>query len=203
MAPKTTACLLLALALAACGGAGEEGSDQAADMAAIRARRAQKTAAVPAAKPADSTRHDSAGANPPVAPAAGADSAAAAAAAAAADSANTAARDQAGVLRETFAYSGGNRDPFASLMDLQTVGPEIGDLTLVGIYQDLRGGDNSIAVVREKTQDGRRFKLRVGDQIGRMRVASIRPRDVVFTIEDFGYARQETLSLRKQEDVIP
>jgi len=26
---------------------------------------------------------------------------------------------------------------------------------------------------------------------------------VVFTIEDFGFERQETLSLRKQEDVAP
>jgi hypothetical protein len=32
-------------------------------------------------------------------------------------------------------------------------------------------------------------------------VAQIRPKDVVFTIEDFGFERQETLSLRKQEDV--
>ena len=38
-------------------------------------------------------------------------------------------------------------------------------------------------------------------QIGRLRVTQIRPKDVVFTIQDFGYERQETLSLRKQEDV--
>jgi hypothetical protein len=32
-------------------------------------------------------------------------------------------------------------------------------------------------------------------------VAQIRNKDVVFTVEDFGFERQETLSLRKQEDL--
>jgi hypothetical protein len=45
--------------------------------------------------------------------------------------------------------------------------------------------------------------LRAGDQLGRSRVVQIRDRDVVFMIEDFGFERQETLSLRKQEDVTP
>jgi hypothetical protein len=34
-------------------------------------------------------------------------------------------------------------------------------------------------------------------------VTQVRSKDVVFTIQDFGYERQETLSLRKQEDVTP
>jgi hypothetical protein len=59
-----------------------------------------------------------------------------------------------------------------------------------------------VAVFREK-KDGKRYKLRTGDQVGRSRLVQIRERDVVFTIEDFGFERQETLSLRKQEDVIP
>jgi hypothetical protein len=59
-----------------------------------------------------------------------------------------------------------------------------------------------VVVLREKDSK-KRHKLRVGDQIGRMKVAQIRPKDVVFTIEDFGFERQETLSLRKQEDVSP
>ena len=33
----------------------------------------------------------------------------------------------------------------------------------------------------------------------RTKMAQIRERDVVFTVEDFGYERQETLSLRKRE----
>ncbi len=104
------------------------------------------------------------------------------------------------VLRETFAYGGGARDPFASLINTKSAGPELIDLQLVGIYQDMRSSANSVAVLREK-QSGKRHKLRTGDQIGRLRVAQIRSKDVVFTVEDFGFERQETLSLRKQEDL--
>ncbi len=104
------------------------------------------------------------------------------------------------VYRETFAYGGASRDPFASLIKSAHAGPEIADLQLVGIYEDLRYSGNSIAVLREKTS-GKRHKLRQGEQLGRLRVTQIRPKDVVFTIQDFGYERQETLSLRKQEDV--
>jgi hypothetical protein len=102
------------------------------------------------------------------------------------------------VLRETFAYSGGSRDPFLSLMKSAKVGPEFADLLLVGIYQDLRYASNSLAVLRDRNS-GKRYKLRVGDQVGRVKVAQIRQQDVVFTIEDFGFERQETLSLRKRE----
>jgi hypothetical protein len=104
--------------------------------------------------------------------------------------------------RETFAYSGAARDPFSSLLNLAKNGPELADLQLVGIYQNLRAPAASVAVFREK-DGGKRHKLRAGDQLGRSRLVQIRERDVVFTIEDFGFERQETLSLRKQEDVTP
>jgi hypothetical protein len=112
------------------------------------------------------------------------------------------ARSDSDVLRETFAYGGGARDPFVSVINSKNAGPELVDLQLVGVYQDVRSNANSVAILREK-QSGKRFKVRTGDQIGRLRVAQIRPKDVVFTIEDFGFERQETLSLRKQEDVTP
>jgi hypothetical protein len=104
--------------------------------------------------------------------------------------------------RETFAYSGASRDPFNSLLNMAKNGPELADLQLVGIYQNLRAPTASIAVFREK-DGGKRHKLRAGDQVGRSRLVQIRERDVVFMIEDFGFERQETLSLRKQEDVTP
>jgi hypothetical protein len=106
------------------------------------------------------------------------------------------------VMRETFAYAGGTRDPFASLINGSSSGPEIGDLDLVGVYQDLRSSSNSIVVLREKAT-AKRHKMRVGDQVGRARLVQIRPRDAVFTIRDFGFERQETLSLRKQEVETP
>lgn len=106
------------------------------------------------------------------------------------------------MYRETFAYSGSIRDPFNSLLNMAKAGPEVADLQLVGIYQNMRNPSGSVAVFREK-EGGKRHKLRAGDQLGRARVLQIRERDVVFTIEDFGFERQETLSLRKQEDVTP
>ena len=106
------------------------------------------------------------------------------------------------VMRETFAYSGGSRDPFASLLNTTAAGPEIGSLELVGVYQNLRNSDNSVVVLRDKAT-AKRYKLRVGDQVGRAKLVQIKPRDAVFTIRDFGFERQETLSLRKQEVETP
>lgn len=106
------------------------------------------------------------------------------------------------ILRETFAYTGGARDPFQSLIERGGSGVEFGDLVLVAIYQDLRSARNSVAVLRNKS-NGKRYKVRTGDRIGtRMTVGQITDRDVTFTIEDFGFERQETLSLTKkgQED---
>jgi len=106
------------------------------------------------------------------------------------------------VMRESFAYGGGTRDPFASLLDVTLSGPEFSNLELVGVYQDLRTPSNSVVVLREKVSL-RRYKLRRGDQVGRAQLIQIRPRDAVFTISDFGFERQETLSLRKQEVETP
>jgi hypothetical protein len=106
------------------------------------------------------------------------------------------------VMRETFAYAGGTRDPFNSLIDRDKAGPEVSDLDLVGVYLDLRSPANNVVVLRERTSS-KRHKLRVGDQLGRARLTQIRPRDAVFMIQDFGFERQETLSLRKQEVETP
>ena len=106
------------------------------------------------------------------------------------------------VMRETFAYAGGTRDPFASLINADASGPEFADLELVGVYRDLRNHPNSVVVLREKATL-KRHKLRVGEQVGRARLVQIRPRDAVFRVQDFGFERQETLSLRKQEVETP
>ena len=106
------------------------------------------------------------------------------------------------VLRESFAYAGGTRDPFSSLLSLDKSGPEVADLDLVGVYLDLRTPSNNVVVLREKAS-AKRHKMRVGDQLGRARLTQIRARDAVFMIHDFGFDRQETLSLRKQEVETP
>jgi hypothetical protein len=106
------------------------------------------------------------------------------------------------VMRETFAYQGGPRDPFNSLISGASNGPELADLQLVGIYQDMRVPSNSVVVLREKVGE-KRHKMRAGDRLGRIRLAQIRRHEAVFMIQDLGFERQETLSLRKQEDVTP
>ena len=98
------------------------------------------------------------------------------------------------IERETFDYvSGGRRDPYASLMTSSDVRPLISDLKLAVIVLDPDGGNN-LAVLRD-TFTKRQYRIRVGQQLGRLRVAAIRPRAVVFTVEEFGFNRQETLAL--------
>lgn len=107
--------------------------------------------------------------------------------------------DVGGLSREVFSYSGGSRDPFESLLATASVGPELPDLTLVAVYIDQREQDRSVAVLREKVS-GKRYNLRTGDRLGRLRVVGIRERDVDFIVDDFGAERRETLSLRKPKE---
>jgi hypothetical protein len=100
--------------------------------------------------------------------------------------------------RESFSYTGGSRDPFISLLASAKVGPELPDLLLVAIYYNTRNPGGSVAVMREKVGT-RKFSLKPGDRLGRMQVREVRPKDVVFTIDDFGTERQETVSLRKED----
>ncbi len=107
--------------------------------------------------------------------------------------------DQSSLLRETFAYEGTTRDPFESLLSAEEVRPMITDLRLVSVIYDPAYPPRSVAVLRDQT-DGKRYRLRTGDVAGRLRVIQIRPREVVFTVQEFGFERQETLSLRKREE---
>lgn len=118
---------------------------------------------------------------------------------AAADTGAKATTDVAGLSREVFSYTGGSRDPFESLLASASVGPELPDLMLVAIYIDQRDQDRSVAVLREKVS-GKRYNLRAGDRLGRLRVVGIRERDVDFIVDDFGAERRETLSLRKPKE---
>jgi hypothetical protein len=196
--------LALLAALAGCSPSGDEAEAQAgeAQLAALRAHNDSLRQARMVAAPAAAT--DSGASSTLAATTPGADStrtdSVTVAEAALADSIQKAREIE--VMRETFAYAGGTRDPFASLINGSSTGPEIADLDLVGVYQDLRNSDNSIVVLREKAT-AKRHKMRVGDQVGRARLVQIRPRDAVFTIRDFGFERQETLSLRKQEVETP
>jgi hypothetical protein len=98
------------------------------------------------------------------------------------------------INREVFQYEGsGRRDPFVSLLNTSELKPLLNDLKLVGVAYDPRG-QNSVAVLRDITSK-EQYKVKVGQTLGRMRVAAIQPKAVIFTIEEFGYSRQELLPI--------
>ena len=105
------------------------------------------------------------------------------------------------LLREVFAYEGGGRDPFMSLLKTGDVRPLLSDLKLTTVVYDSRYAARSVAVLRDvTTKPSRIYHVKTGDIIGRLKVTQIRPREVVFTVQEFGFERQETLSLAKQEE---
>ncbi len=105
----------------------------------------------------------------------------------------------ASLIREVFAYEGGGRDPFMSLLKSCDVRPLISDLKLTTVVYDGRFASRSVAVLRDIT-NRRIYRVKTGDIVGRLKVTQIRPREVVFTVQEFGFERQETLSLAKQEE---
>ena len=102
------------------------------------------------------------------------------------------------LVREVFSYEGGGRDPFMSLLRSGDIRPLLSDLKLVGIYYDGRFTARSVAVLRDVT-NARIYRVKPGDIIGRLKVTAIRPREIVFTVQEFGFERQESLQLAKQE----
>lgn len=98
------------------------------------------------------------------------------------------------LVRETFSYAGqGRRDPFVSLMENGDLRPTFGELRLVGVAYDPTGR-GSVAIMRDiGTKE--QYRVRVGQALGRMRVARIQQKQVLFTIEEFGFSRQEVLAL--------
>ncbi|OLC78650.1 MAG: hypothetical protein AUH78_02370 [Gemmatimonadetes bacterium 13_1_40CM_4_69_8] len=100
--------------------------------------------------------------------------------------------------REVYAYEGGGRDPFLSLLKSGDIRPLLSDLKLVGIYYDSRYPARSVAVLRDVTNT-KIYRVKPADIIGRLKVTTIRPREIVFTVQEFGFERQETLTLAKRE----
>jgi hypothetical protein len=96
------------------------------------------------------------------------------------------------IYREAFDYdAGGRRDPFFSLLGTSELRPAIGDLKLsVVLYHPTR----PIAVMRDAGTNTR-YTVTVGTTLGRMRVIMIKPRVVIFSIEEFGLNRQDSLVL--------
>lgn len=98
------------------------------------------------------------------------------------------------INRELFQYDAdGRRDPFVSLLTTSDLRPLLQDLKLVAVAFD-PNGRTSVAVMRDITSK-EQYRVRVGQTLGRMRVAAIQEKAVVFTIEEFGFSRQELLAM--------
>jgi hypothetical protein len=102
------------------------------------------------------------------------------------------------LVREVFSYEGGGRDPFLSLLKSGDIRPLLSDLRLVGVYYDGRYPARSVAVLRDVT-NSKVYRVKPGNIIGRLKATTIRPREIVFTVQEFGFERQESLQLAKQE----
>ena len=98
------------------------------------------------------------------------------------------------IMREQYDYArDGRRDPFYSLIATSELRPTMSDLRLTGILFD-QGGGHSVATLRDVTSD-QQYRVGLGTQLGRMRVSSIRLKSIVFTIDEFGATRQDSLIL--------
>jgi hypothetical protein len=97
------------------------------------------------------------------------------------------------LVRESFSYNvEGRRDPFISLIANGDLRPMISDLRLVTVIFDPAG--RSVAIMRDvSTQE--QYRVKSGQTLGRMRVSRIAPKAVTFTIEEYGFSRQEVLAL--------
>jgi hypothetical protein len=98
------------------------------------------------------------------------------------------------IQREVFNYDrSGRRDPYKSLMSSSDVRPLLSDLRLTAVAFD-PDGNNSVAILRD-SYSKQQYRIRVGQQLGRLRVAAIHQKTVQFSIEEFGFNRQETLAM--------
>jgi hypothetical protein len=109
---------------------------------------------------------------------------------------------QTELMREVFSYRGSGRDPFKSLLQSSDIRPLIEDLRVTSIAYDPRYPAASIAVLRD-TIANQAYSVRVGDELGRLRVAEIHPGEVVMIVTEFGSERQAILRQRQTQERTP
>ena len=101
--------------------------------------------------------------------------------------------------REVFSYSsGGRRDPMLSLVMSGDIRPLLAELELVAIIYD-EGGSNHFALLRNiggSKDKGKQSRVKTGQMVGRARVTQITRKEVVFTLDEFGFSRQQRLAVK-------
>ena len=98
------------------------------------------------------------------------------------------------ILRESYAFAkDGRRDPFVSLLTTNELRPTMSDLRLTGILFD-QGAGHSVATLRDIATNVS-YRVTAGTALGRMRVSAIHLKTILFTIDEFGATRQDSLVL--------
>jgi hypothetical protein len=122
------------------------------------------------------------------------------------DTGNGAALSQSGgknqmtIMREIFTYEpAGRRDPMMSLVNTPTLRPLLTEIECIGILYD-EDGRRSEAVMRSLDKK-KTYRVRVGQMLGRMTVAQITRREVVFTIDEYGFSRQVSLPVKPDTSI--
>lgn len=113
-----------------------------------------------------------------------------------------ASQDSTRLQREIFSFRGPGRDPFRSLLTSASLRPLVQDVRVAGITFDALYPARSVAILRDSSQN-KRYAVRVGDEIGLLRITEIRSDAVVVTLDEFGAERQVVLSLRRREATTP
>ncbi|HET9064504.1 MAG TPA: hypothetical protein VFN22_01625 [Gemmatimonadales bacterium] len=116
-----------------------------------------------------------------------------------------AARGERPLLRESYGWSGGGRDPFRPLLTLALSGPDLVDLSLVSVIYQRSDPSRSMAIFRDNGS-GKRYTVSPGDRIpkgGKLLVASISTGTATLRMNDFGTTREQTYTIRQTLDVTP
>ncbi|MCC7001207.1 MAG: hypothetical protein IT357_03545 [Gemmatimonadaceae bacterium] len=96
--------------------------------------------------------------------------------------------------REVYGYPrDGRRDPFASLIATGDIRPLFDDLRVTSVMYD-PSGRTSMAMLKDVSTN-EIYKVRVGSVAGRNRITYIRTGVVGVAIDEFGFTRQEELTL--------
>ena len=110
--------------------------------------------------------------------------------------------DTVKVVRELFGYTpAGRRDPYRPLISTNALRPLPAELRLTAVAFD-PSGVQSVAILRDITTQ-QQHRVRTGQVLGRMRILRIRPKAIVFAIEELGFSRTEELTLQESTATRP
>ncbi|HET9985554.1 MAG TPA: hypothetical protein VFQ38_18275 [Longimicrobiales bacterium] len=101
--------------------------------------------------------------------------------------------------REVFSYPGeGRRDPYTSIVGQADNGPLFENLSLRGIIYAPATGQSLVLLA--DTTAKKVYRARRGDVLGNARLLDVSQTRVIFSVDNFGVVRQETLELKRNPE---